>query len=83
MGADADEDGFAFLPQLLERDVLAHDDAALQLDAEVQDPLDFRIQDFAGQAVFGNAVAQHAARLTEGFIDRDLKTAAAQLIGAG
>ena len=62
MGADADEDGFAFLPQLLERDILPHDDAALQLDAEIQDPLYFRIQDFAGQAVFGNAIAQHAVR---------------------
>ena len=41
------------------------------------------VQNFARQAILGNAEAQHAARLGTGFPDRDVVTQAPQMIRGG
>ena len=50
-------------------------DAAVidELDALAADEFDFVIQHILGQAILGNAVAEHAARGGHGFVDRDGK----------
>ncbi len=64
MRADADEHRLVLAAQLLQRHVRADRGVALQFHTEIQDPLDLGIQNLARQAVFGDAVAQHPARLS-------------------
>ena len=55
----------------------------LELDAEIEDPLDFRIEHVARQSVLRDAEAHHAAGRRSGIVDRDGMAHAAQMIGRG
>ena len=55
----------------------------LELDAEIEDPLYFRIEHVARQPVLGNAEAHHPAGRRPGIVDRDGVAHAAQMIGRG
>ena len=53
----------------------------LELDAEVEDALDLRVEDLAGQAVARDAEAHHAAGQRAGVADRDGVAGARKLVG--
>ena len=55
----------------------------LELDAEIEDALDFGIEHVARQAIFRNAEAHHAAGRGPGIVDRHGMAEAAQMIGGG
>ncbi len=55
----------------------------VEIDAQIQDALDFPVQDLFGKAIFGNTIAQHAAQFRHGFKDIDLMAEPSKEIGAG
>ena len=69
--------------QRLQADVPANPGIQLQPDAQVQDLLDFRIQNFLRQAIIGYAVAQHSARFLPCIVNRDFVATAGHLVGKG
>ena len=68
VGAGGEEGGVEALPleQVLELEVRSDPDAAAELHAQVQDPLDLRLQHVAREPVLGHAAGQHAPRHVEG-----------------
>ena len=83
LGAQGDVHGVMGPSQFVQAHVPAHLDAALQLDSQVEDLLDFRVEHRLGQAVTGDAPAQHAAGLLQGLEHRHAVASASQLIRAG
>ena len=83
--ADAQVDGLvAVAQQRVDREVGAGGLAALQLDAERQNAVDVLLQHVGlGQAVLGDAEAQHAARFGLGLEDGGLVAEQRQVAGAG
>ena len=79
---DADKHCLVLLAQLRHGQLAPNHAVALQLHPQVQDALDLRIQHLARQPVARYAVAQHPARLGEGFKHRHRITSPGQLIGA-
>ena len=81
MGAGADEDGGVFLPQLLDRLVLA--DAAVEdeLDASSPDELHLVREDVLGEAVGRDPPEEHAARAAGGLVDGHRKPPIGQIAG--
>ena len=73
-GAGADEDGIEaeLIAHLLDGEQAADQRIALELDAELAQILDFRVDHLVGQAEIGDAVFQHAAGLMECLVDRHL-----------
>ena len=69
--------------QLGQGDILADGDAQLDLHAGGQDGVDVLLQLLTGQAVAGNAVAQHAAQLLAGLIYGDLVSHKGEVVGCG
>ena len=69
--------------QLLQSDVLADADVVLHLHAQRGDLGDLVVHNSLGQAVFGDAVPQHAAHLGHGVVHRDLMALPGQEVGAG
>ncbi len=62
LAADGDVEGFvALLAELIEGDVLADVDAGLDLDAEILEDFDFRVDDVLLKFVGGDAVGHHSA----------------------
>ena len=59
--AGAEEHGVVLLHELVERDVLADADVVPDLAAGAADVLDLAVDHVVGQAVDGDAVAEHAA----------------------
>ena len=81
MRADGDQHGIkAFI-----EDVVKIVDAMveLQIDAEIDDVLHFALDDVRGQAIFGHAQPQHAARNRHRFKHGDAKTGAHQVLRRG
>ena len=64
-------------------DILAHIHLGVDLDAQGENGGDLRVQQLPGQAVAGNAVAQHTAQLLPLLIDRDLVAHEGQVVGRG
>ena len=82
MRADGDVETVVFLLQLFHGDVPAHGDVCVGLDAEGKDGVDLLVQQMAGEAVAGDAVAQHAAQLVAFLEHRCLVAHQRQIIGA-
>ena len=82
MGADGDVDAVKLLLQLLQPDVPADADVGADLDAQGQDGVDLGVQLLPGEAVAGDAVAQHAAQLAALLENGDLMAHQGQVIGA-
>ena len=70
-GADGEEDGVVLVVQIVQRNIGAHRRAADEVHAHAADQFDFAAHDFSRQAVLGQRVAQHAAGLGVGVVDRD------------
>src|SRR5450759_2833944 len=75
------EDGVELLAQLRQGVRLADDLVGPDLDAVVDQPVHFLLDDVLGQAELGDAVDQDATGRVEGFEDRDLVAALGQLAG--
>ncbi len=69
------------LAELSDGHVAADSSVQLQRDAEVEDALDFPVQDMGREPVVGDAVAQHAACHFMLIVDRHRVSAARHLIG--
>ena len=69
--------GTLFGQQILHR-VVEND-----LDAQVFDAFDLGVHHVAGQSVFGDAVAHHAAGQLAGIVDLHLMTDPGQVVGRG
>ena len=84
-GADADEHRVEahLVDHLLDGEQAADQRVALELDAEFLQLVDLRVDHFVGQAEIRNAVAQHAARLVEGFVDGHVAPGLGHVRGAG
>ena len=82
MGADGEEGGVELAGLHGVEDVVDLG-VELELDADIEDPLHFRIEHVARQAVFRNAEAHHAAGGGPGIVDRHSMAHAAQMIGGG
>ncbi len=82
LGTDAEEDRVeaALAPLLVE---IADRVSELQLDPDAHDPADLGVEDVAGQAVGGDAVAHHAPRLLVGVGHDDVVAESGELVGAG
>ncbi len=82
-GADADEDGIeAGVVQALEGDLVAQGDAVDEAHAGLPERLELTFEHVLGQPELGDAVAQHAAGLVVGVVDRHLVTGLRQEPGA-
>ena len=82
--ADGQVDGLVAVgQQAVDREVGAGGLAALQLDAEREDAVDVLLQRGLGQAVLGDAEAQHAAGLRLGLEDRGLVAEQREVAGGG
>ena len=82
MGADGDIQAVILLLQLLKGDLFAHRHIGMGLNAQRQDGVDLRIEHFPGEAVAGNAVAQHTAQLLTFLVDGDLVAHQCQIVSA-
>ena len=82
MGADGDVETVVIALQLVEGNVFTHGDAGVCLDTGGEDGCDLRVQLLPGEAIGGNAVAQHAAQLVALFEDGDLVAHQCQIIRA-
>ena len=80
--ADGQEDGGVLGREFVERDLLADAHVELELHAQALDELDLLVQHLLGQAVLGQCVAEHAARLGSRFVDRDRVAQERQVVGA-
>jgi len=60
-----------FLAELLQGDFFSYRAIALQLDSEIENAADLRVEDFTWQAESWDAIAQHASRFAQGFENRD------------
>jgi hypothetical protein len=80
MGTDRHEDCVEPALHLLLREVGDHV-VDNDRDAEVRHPGDLRVEDVPGQAVLGDAVPHHAARLGSAVADLDLVAEQRQLVG--
>ena len=81
VGADGEEDGVeAALAASASSDV-GDLGVQLELDAEVEDALDLRVEDLARQAVARDAEAHHAAGQRPGVADRDRVAGAREVVG--
>ena len=69
--------------QLVKGHIRAHVDAGADLDPQGEDGGDLTVQQLPGEAVVGDAVAQHAPQLTPLFIHRHLMSHQRQVIGGG
>jgi hypothetical protein len=70
VGADGQE-GRVELPDFIVLEDVVDLGVELDLDAHVDDALHLGVEDFARQAVLGDAEAHHAAHDRAGFVDRD------------
>gem|GEM_PF-4468666 len=61
LGAQSDENGVEFFFQLLKGHILTDVDTQLGFHAQVQNTLDFGVEDVTGSTEAGDAVAHHAA----------------------
>src|ERR1035437_4465381 len=78
------EDGVvAALLQAGHREVAPELDVGGELDAEIEDLVDLQVEHVLGQAVLGDAVAQHAPRLGLGLEHRNFEAAQGEVVGAG
>ena len=82
MSADGDVDAVILLLQLLQPDIPAHGDAGMYLNAKRQNGFDLGVQLLTGEAVAGDAVAQHTAQLLPLLVHRDPVTHKGQVVGA-
>jgi len=82
MGADGDIQAVILLLQLLKGDILAHGHVGVCLDAQRQDGVDLRVQLFPGEAVVGDAIAQHTAQLLALLENDHLVAHQRQIVGA-
>ena len=82
MGADGDVQAVVLLQQVLYPQLGAHGHAGVCLNAQREDGGDLRIQQVPGEAVVGDAVAQHTAQLLPFLEYRHLVTHQGQVIGA-
>ena len=83
MGADGQIQAVVLLFQLIQRHVGTHVDVGMYFNAQGQNGGDLRIQQRPGEAVVGDAVAQHAAQGLPLFIDRDAVAHEGQVVGGG
>jgi hypothetical protein len=81
--AHGDEDGVVAFPELCKREVLADLHAAAEVDAEIADHLDLRLEHVPGEAVLGDAQRHPAARDGRGFEDGDPVALGGQVVRAG
>ena len=81
MGTDGDIHGIVLLLDLGDLDIRAHRDIGMYLDAGRKDMLDIPVQHILGQAVIGDAVAQHAAQLGPLLIHGYLVAHKGQIVG--
>ena len=82
MSADGDVDAVILLLQLLQPDIPAHGDAGMYLNTKRQNGFDLGVQLLTGEAVAGDAVAQHTAQLLPLLVHRDPVTHKGQVVGA-
>ena len=59
--------------RIFQGEILAEFDVRCDLDAQIENAVDFPLQDLLGQTVFGDAVADHAAQLGHHIEDGDLR----------
>ena len=83
MCTDGDIQAVIVFMELLEGNVLSDRHAGMHLDAGGQNGRDLRIQLFPWEAVGGDAIAEHAAKLLFFFKNRYVVTHQAQIICAG
>ncbi|OPZ46231.1 MAG: hypothetical protein BWY94_00791 [Actinobacteria bacterium ADurb.BinA094] len=82
-GAEGEEDGVVLGLELLELEVDAQPHTGLELHAHPPEDVDLLLEDVAGQAVAGDAVAEHAARLGLRLEDLDGVALQARVEGGG
>jgi len=82
-GAVGDEDGVEIGAQLLQGEGLADDDVAVDAHPELHQTLNLRIDDFLGEAEFGDAVTQNAAGIVQRLEHRDPVAGPGQFPGRG
>ena len=83
VGADGDVQTVVLFLQLLERDIIPHLHLGVDLDPQGEDGCDLRVQQLPGEAVAGDAVAEHPAQLLPLLIDGDLVAHQGQVVGGG
>ena len=83
LGADGDVDAVVLAAQLLKGDVLPHVHLGVDGNAQGENGVDLPVQLLPGEAVAGDAVAEHAAQLAALLVDGDLVAHEGQVVGGG